>query len=838
MRHAAALERFRVRWKHRTARKSRQTKNLDLAFDSIKSEKGLSRRTTGLVSAIAVAAALSATPAAAQDAPEADAGDVIIVTAQKRSESITEVPITVSAVTGADLQRIGIDEFDELSAFIPGLNVQEQSANNPGFVIRGITSDSGSAQIAPRVTIYLNGIDVSRSRGSYFDLFDIERIEVVKGPQATLFGTAATIGAISVVTARPSADESIDLRASYGNFDAFEVQGAINGGSERLAGRLAFAYKRRDGYIRNIAGEPGTASAAIVGIDQDDLNGVDQFGVRGSLRFAPTDDSRIDVVFTYEQQRNPGTSFKSGSIPPTGGDTSPFSFAELGGSPFSRDVLGLEELGLNREVYDASITIETPVNDQWTLTSISGWRQFDSLETFDADGSALFFLEFAEDADGQQFSHETRLAFDSDRLRGFFGFNIFNEEGTQRVPFSTDEGTYIACAPFPAFAPFQAAISAALGGTGACVAPDGTLNAANGTAILTQGAATVLPYQSVFENGGKNTSYSVFADVTFVPFPALELTAGVRWLYEERQSTYTADQPGSAIFAGLGVPGVSLLGAVDTAGLVFRASDDFDAWLPRFNALYRVTEDVNLYATISRGRRSPVIDLNASASPAGPVPRLTIVPAETVWNYEGGVKAAIGSFSGALSVFYQDYSNFQTSFFNEQGQTVPVNAGTAGNLGVEVEGAWRAASWLRVFANYAYIDAQIDEPDDDSVSAIDFVGSRFRLQSRHTASGGVDLNFDLNDDIELFATPTATYASEQFFEIPNTDLLSEDGYVLVNLRAGVRFGDGRFELSGFARNLFDEEYLIDAGNTGGVFATPTFVAGEPRLYGVQAAVRF
>ncbi len=139
-------------------------------------------------------------------AAEADTGNdlaEIIVTAQKTEQKIADVPITLTAYSGKSLREIGVTQFDQLSAFVPGLNVQEQSPNNPGFVIRGVTSDSGSSQGAPAVTIYLNGVDVSRSRGSYFDLYDLERVEVVKGPQATLFGTAAAVGAVSVITARP-----------------------------------------------------------------------------------------------------------------------------------------------------------------------------------------------------------------------------------------------------------------------------------------------------------------------------------------------------------------------------------------------------------------------------------------------------------------------------------------------------------------------------------------------------------------------------------------------------------------------------------------------------------
>lgn len=789
-------------------------------------------------SLFALAIALSASPALAQEQADADGrnDDLIIVTAQKREQSIKDVPITVSAISGEQMDNIGIDEFDELSAFIPGLNIQEQSANNPGFVIRGITSDSGSAQIAPRVTIYLNGIDVSRSRGSYFDLFDIDRIEVVKGPQATLFGTAATIGAISVVTAKPEPGFAADIRGSYGNFDMYEGRAMINAGNDKIAGRIAASYKKRDGYIRNIANNPGTVSARDVRSGQDDLNGIDQLALRGSLRIWPTETSTMDFVFNYEQQRNPGTAFISGTLPRSGGDTDPFRVGELGGAPraLSAAILGLPELGLEREVYDASVTFETAMSDNWTLTAIGGYRKFDSLEVFDADGSGLFFLEFAEDAKGEQFSYETRFAYNSDRLRGFFGFNVFHEQGTQRVPFVTDEGTYIGCSTAGALAPVRAALAAGLGVPSArtCATLNNPALPNRATALLTRGAASVLPYSSEFTNGGQNTSYSAFADLTFDVTERLELTAGLRYLYEERTSTYNAVAGASQILAGLGIPGVSLLGTVDTRGLTFRESDNFDAWLPRFNALYRISDAVNVYATVSKGRRAPVLNLSARATATGPAPAFTLVAQEKVWNYEGGIKGAFGAFSGSVGAFYQDYSNFQTSFFNEQGQVVPVNAGNAGNFGVEVEGALRLGSNVRMFANYAFIDAKIESPDPA------FRDNRFRLQSKHTAAAGIDITLPVSDSAAIFFVPTVTYSSEQFFEIPNTPAISEDGYVLAHARAGVRFNDGAFEITAFARNLFNEKYLIDAGNTGGAFGTATFIAGEPRLYGVQVGAKF
>ena len=146
-------------------------------------------------------------------------GDDIIITAQKTEQRIEDVPLTVSAVTAQRMADIGVNSLAEVAMYVPGLRIQEQSANNPGIVIRGITSDSGSAQQGARVTLYYNGVDISRSRGAYQDLYDLERVEVVKGPQATLFGTAAAVGAVSIISAKPRAGFSDAITATYGNYN-------------------------------------------------------------------------------------------------------------------------------------------------------------------------------------------------------------------------------------------------------------------------------------------------------------------------------------------------------------------------------------------------------------------------------------------------------------------------------------------------------------------------------------------------------------------------------------------------------------------------------------------
>jgi iron complex outermembrane recepter protein len=768
----------------------------------------------------------------------ADTDAEIVVTAQKREQRIEDVPVTVTALTGARLADIGVSELDEVAAFIPGLQVQEQSANNPGFVIRGITSDNGSAQQGARVTLYYNGVDISRSRGAYQDLFDLERIEVVKGPQATLFGTAAAVGAVSLIPARPREGVSAGINGSYGNYNRAQVSGFVNLGNDTLAGRIAFAYKYRDGYVRNIAGDPNVPNQNQGRVDQDDLNGQDQRGIRGSLRWTPSTDVTADLVFTYDGQRNPGTAFKSRAQAPTGGFNGDYGPAELSGSPFSAEVLGARKLGLDRNVYDVNLSVQVDLAPGITFTTVNGYRRFDALEIFDADGGPAWFLEFAEDAKGDQWSHEGRFAFDGDRYRAAFGWNAFFENGFQRVPFSTEEGTYLTCSGgLPAAIRTQLGAAGIVSGPG-CVLPNGTIPATRTTGLLSGGRFTQVPYASEYTNFGNNDTYSVFADGTWIPTPALELTAGARVLIENRQSQYSSVQPFAQLLAASGTF-TTLLPIASTGGARFKAERSFAAILPRFNALLKLNDRLNLYATISKGRRSPVVQLAAArttptTSPAlGAVPNLQIVPEETVWNYEGGIKGRVGPFTGAASVFYQTYSQFQVSVV-ENGVSVTRSAGSANNLGVELEGNIALAQWLSVFGTFSYLDGGIG----DEASNGAYAGNQFRLQPDTTASGGATLRLPVAGGVSVYATPTVTYRSKVFFELPNREAISQEGYTLVNLRAGLEFANGRYTVGGFARNLTNKRYLIDAGNTGGGFGIPTYIAGEPRFYGVELGARF
>ena len=778
-----------------------------------------------LRSALLASIALVPAPLMAQEVAAADqpaSSTTIIVTSQKIEQRAQDVPITISAVTGDRIEELGVSDLDELSNYVPGLNIQEQSANNPGIVIRGITSDSGSSQQGPRVTLYYNGVDISRSRGSYQAIYDLERVEVIKGPQATLFGTASAVGAISLVSARPRAGFSGEITGGYGNFDQTLLGGYLNAGSDVLAGRIAFEWRQRDGYVENL--NPG---------QDEELYAQDQFGVRASLRYTPSMDLTIDLIGTYDQQRNGGTPFISGTLPAfagaPGGPGNAFEDANLGGYPAGAASLGDDQLGLDREVYDLNLTAAYEFGDNWTFTTVNGYREFDSAEVFDADGSAAPFLEFAEIAQGHQFSHEGRFSYAGSALRASFGWNFFTEDGLQNVPFATEEGTFLQCLTSLFGAPLIAGIP--------CVAPDGSVPATGVTALATNGAANAIPYASVFENQGRNEAYSVFADVTWLATDSLELTAGARLLEENRKSAYRSNVPDAVLSGAPLIPG-----QIDTGGRLFSAEDSFSALLPRFNALYRISNDANVFATVSKGRRSPVVQMGARVDDAGNVvPNRQDIPEETVWNYEAGLKLATGRVSGSLGVYYQVYDNFQVSVEeldangNPTGSFVTRSAGAASNLGVEAEIAVEATDWLSFFGNVGYIDGGIDE---DNSFAPEFSGARFRLQPEWQAAAGFTVDYPLGGGARLFATPSITHRSRIYFEVPNSELTSQGPVTLVNARAGVSFADDRYEIAGFIRNAFNEDYLLDAGNTGGAFGIPTFIPAEPRFFGVQLTARF
>ena len=793
------------------------------------------RRPTLLAAAIHAALVLTALPLAAQDAPSAGAAaidaaviDTIVVTAQKREQQVQDVPIAISAYSGQFLESFGATSMADIGNLVPGLEVQEQSPNNPGFVIRGITSDSGASFAPPRVSVFQDGVSIARARGAVVQPFDLERVEVLRGPQGTLFGRGAQVGAVHLVQNKAFQGYESGFSVGLGSDEWRRFTGYANAPlSDALAMRLAVYHEKNEGFVENLAGGR--------------LNGKDTSAIRLSFGLDLGETNRVDVIFNHQVDTPPGTAFRTNVLPTRAGSRDLFDD--------TADLNRGEQLGLDRNVGGVTVLGQFALTEAWSLSTITGWREFASVEEFDADGSQLNALEFAEDAEGEQLSQEFRFNYDAGgAFRGFAGFSWFSEEGSQRVPFSTDE-RQLGALLSPAL---RAGVAAATGGliqlpVVSPLNPNLTpfLGYTSFPALGIPGIplGTPLPlrasHREEYTNFGEVEAWDVFADGTWSVTERFDVTLGIRGTREDVRSGYEALSFGGVSPLGQVLPAAP--GNIGIPNILFRpvarrfAEDTYSSAVGRAVAAYRFTDAINGYFSISRGRRPDVIEF-----PAGSNGTPNFIPAEVVTSLELGLKGQL--FDDVLvfdvAVFDYDYSNFQASVLNPNGiGTITANGGNASATGGEVSLILRATEGLQAFFNYGYVDASFDERDDEGRRQT-LAGNRFRLTPEHSASAGIDWRFGVADDMEAYVRPSWNWRSQVFFEDQNQRGIEQSGYGLVDLRTGVVFGEGRWDLGLFVRNAFDREYLIDGGNTGLNFGLPTFIAGAPRTWGAEITGRF
>jgi outer membrane receptor protein involved in Fe transport len=771
----------------------------------------------------------------------------VVVTAQFREQSALEVPLAVTAYGGEYLKTIGVDSFEQLSGFVPGFIVQEQSVNDAGFVLRGITSDNGAANIEPRVSVFQNGVSIARSRGSVVQLFDLERVEVLKGPQGTLFGRSAQNGAVHVITRKAEyGDVTGEATAELGNLRQQKFEGVINLPliEDKLAFRAAAISEERDGFVDNNTGP--------------DLSGKDSYSLRGSLRWDPTEALRIDLIGNYSEDSPSGAAFKSGVIPALGGSTNPYGTASL--NTFG-NFLGGRSLSVDRRIDDVTAIVQWQLSDAWRLTSTAAYREFRAIEVFDADGSALDVFAFAEDASSDQRSADLRFSFDDGgKLTAFFGGGVFKEKGRQDVPLGFDVGNVIALFGSLNATSMPQSGTAFFGGNRALAdaflsGDPAVLNAVVTAAGLPTGAFQV----EQFANGSDNISYDVFADVSYELTDKLTLTAGIRYTRDDKESFYESRivQP-NALFGAPLLVGDSL-GRLSSDD--FPVDHTFDAFVYRAIANYEFAPSKFVYLNVSRGRRPKVIQDDFTTTAGGGIAGgFTVIPSEVVDSYELGTK---GSYFGNLlsldvALYYFDYQNFQSSVQIDGGPGQPpdiqtVNAGSARSYGAELGARIRPLDDLDVIFTYGFNHGRFDTEDDNGNRQM-FAGNRFRLSPDHSLSVALDYRRNVSFGT-VFVVPTYTRRSSVFFEESNerafdvvdpttgqvvfsVPAIQQGSFGLFNLRAGVELMQERVVIEGYVDNLFDKEYLIDAGNVGGGFGIPTLIPGAPRFYGGSVKVRF
>lgn len=812
-------------------------------------------RCTGTVKAALLAGACLAAYAGAARAQDAQLSE-IVVTAQKRLQSAIDVPITMTAYSGEMLEKLDVRDFHDLSQFTPGFYVQNQSPNDSGFVMRGITTDSGDIVDEPRVSIFQDGVDISKSRGSFVELFDVQRVEVDKGPQSTLYGRSALIGAVDIIQNKASeAGFDWNMRAEGGNYAYALLEGMANiPVDDTLAVRVSGRFRRRDGYIPNLAGG-------------DDFNSVDTGAARLAVNWRPTPELNSNFIFNYEQDTPSGTSFKNQTFYPTNpatgqvlGDTSPYTGAALSApADFSEG----SKLGLNRKVWGVTEMVDYQVGEHLKLSSITAYRRFSSLEVFDPDGFSYPLLTAAEDTWDDQLSQELRLNFDAGRrFSGFVGVDYFGDNGQYHVPIEVDERAILALE------------SGLLNRNNPVPTSLATLdNVATTAALLEQAfgvpgflagpiAANIDPaHQEAYTDGSRTRAFDVYGDVTWHATDALDVSAGLRGSFEHKTTTFASSNLNGASVLGALLKAPTVANALAAAvpgrpnlpnygaqtnptannGQTDSASLDDNGLSWRLNALYKLEANTSVYATYARGRRPAVLAAAGPDQPGGPA-QFTTAPAETVDDFEVGAKSlTLGRrLDVAGAIYYYKYNNFQTTV--QQGtQFITTNAGKASDYGFEGQATYRATPLLDVFGTYTYSHGRFE-------SGL-YKGNHFRLTPDHMASLGLSARYPALGGMFEF-TPTAVYRSKAFFDDDNANpaLLTgslitplvfneyQDGYALLDLRLSYRPDHGNWRVEAFVNNATNTRYLKDAGNTGEDIGLPTYIAGEPRMFGFAVSM--
>jgi iron complex outermembrane receptor protein len=738
----------------------------------------------------------------------------IIVTAQKRAESIQNVPISMIALQGDELQNLGVKQADDVFRVAPNLGVVNHvGPTQSNYFIRGVgTLDFHLNTISP-VGVYLDEVSINSPFGNGFSLFDMERIEVMRGPQNTLFGRNTTGGAVNYITRRPEIDKGLNgyVSATYGRFDQIDVEAAVGFPlGQNAAARISLLSNDRDGAFDNLTTGRETFDRQL------------RAG-RAQLLWRPTE--TLAVLIKAHGGVNRGSGIPShavGLLDPTDltapcpvpasqltVENNPNCAVASGFVPQRddfNDVFGGTDPRTDLDLRGVSARVDWEFNSM-TLTSISAFDSTEIRMEDDPDGAPTVLFEFFQDGDLDQWSQDLRLASAQDQsLRWMLGFLYFLEEA--------DYATVVRRTPEP-------------------LAPSGP------------GAFNTIPNTIVRQD---DEVFSGYFQVEYDILSKLTGTAGFRYMSETKDGTNAASVRGTGGFLGPVVPEGTFIDTevVESAPLLFAPPVDildetFNEWAVRFALEYQTTEDILLYGSVSRGVKAGGFSLAALQALTG----LGAQPVDTeiLWAYEIGMKSAWfdNSLQANAAIFYYDWEDlqsFQLLFDPSLGFGVPqlTNVPESSLLGGELEVTWVPAQGWFLKAGAGLLDAEIDEP-----------GNLLGVSQGNVLPNSPDLTFNglVRKEFQLgpgtFALQTDfRFQDDVSFGLENAPTLNQDGYGILNARGIYSSGpDGRYQITVWGENLTDTEYcgfLAELrGLSENVRCAPNI--GKP-TYGVTVGMRF
>lgn len=787
---------------------------------------------------VALSLIVSSYAVAAQ--PDSYVIEEIIVTAQKREQSIQDVPIAVSAFDSAFLDDAGVDDVLELQFFVPGLTIyNNQSASQTNFNIRGVGTAGNSLSLESSVGIYVDGVYRSRQSSAINDLIDVERVEVLKGPQGTLFGKNTASGAVQFLSVAPQLDEFGGYAEFNGGSESYaNFNGAINipFADGRAAARLSGGATQRDGWVDNIS-------------SGNELNDKDRYSVRGQLLFLPTDDITVRLIADYSKIDEKCCSAANVFDGP--GDTlaaflAAGGGAQLPGASFTQpiELLGADLVLADRfdddvaamnidpfaEIEESGFSAEV----EWdvgniTLTSVTAYRSYEATNFVDADFTSLDTLSASGgNADQETITQEFRIV-------GDFGDSITYVAGLYYFDQQLDNLTILRLG-----ADANALLAGGLtngdlvGGAPGC--------AAFGIAAICDDPAFPENGQSDNISSQDQTSWAVFAQADFNLTQDLIATLGLRYLDEEKDMdvifTETLFNPIWAAFTPLSpfVP--------DVNGAKFEDQEVTGT----AKLTYYWNEDLMTYVSYGRGYKSGGTNIDR-IDPALTGSPLLFDP-ETSDSYEVGMKADFldKRLRVNAAAYLTDFSDFQANTFVGTGFVLQ-NAGEIQTRGFELEVFALPAEWLTLQSGLAYVDAEYEEfeggacirtpfgaePDAGEAgfpTVCDNSGNIVGGTPEWTVYVSAQVSQRLSDGNLFYAQLDVNWKDENPSGNDNDPNKFADAYTLTNLRLGYRFAGDRYDVSLWAKNLFDEDFTNGAFNSVIREGSLTEYHTEPQTWGV------
>ena len=846
-------------------------------------------RIAKFLTATALSGVVATCPVYAQDVQEQEAFDdnVIIVTASKRETTLQETPIAVTVTGAEEIAKAQVRDLSDLQTLAPTLRVNQlQSSANTNFIIRGFGNGANNAGIEPSVGVFIDGVYRSRSAAQIGDLPNLERVEVLRGPQSTLFGKNASAGVISIITQKPQFEFGGSAELSYGNYNAIIAKADITGPiSDTIAFSLAANLNKRDGYARDL--NLGT-----------DVNERNRYGVRGQLLIEPSDDLSIRLIGDYDHINE--DCCVAGNV--VNGPTGAIVDALAGGigldaeNPFSYNVYTNLPSENRIKNYGGSAQVDYDLGSL-SLTSITAYRGVDSYSNQDSDFTAADLLsQNANDTQIRTFTQELRVASDFDGPINFLlGGYYFDEkiDIANAIKFGDDFRAY-----------GNALIGAATGGA----LNFNILEAAFGGSDFAAGLApSPAVYANRFFASGtgydevytfKDKAYSLFGTVDFEITDDLILTGGLNYTNDRKKfsANVLATEPFSAIDfdapqytafrqqlllgAGVAPPTAAFLAANPTItlpdgssanplaglkGLQFfppvvnlpnavedgRTKDDKLTYTARL--AYQVAPSLNVYASYATGFKASSINLSRDTRPSADdaaalgaagllQPNQTFgsrfAGPENATVYEVGIKGNWDVAAFNLTFFTQSIKGFQSNVFNGTGFEL-ANAGKQTTKGFEFDGNVTPMDGLRFSVAVVYLDPIYDSFPNSVYG--DISGTTPSTIPALSTTLGVDYDVALSDMLGLNLRADYHYESKVNLIDDNPADPTSPNFTreinALNASATLSYNENmKFTIWG--RNLTNAKYLTTAFPAVGQAGSFSGYPNQPRTYGVTARYKF